>query len=427
MSFSANLQYLRSERNMTQERLAVLVGVSRQAISKWESEKAYPEMDKLLILCDIFDCKLDDLVMGDIKAIDRKRMAEQFAASVESAPKATDCASGSEVLSVSSARGAAVGEGSVTVGFVSGQQGQASVHTVSERNDASGESVANSQTAASVQSSQVVNESPRSRTTRIHGQAQDVTGYDEVMKSFAWRIAVGVALLTASICPLVLFGSETNDVISFGFAEVALNSNNPESIASALQFLGMTIFIIAGLAFIIPAVFMRGSFKKAHPYIEDFYTQADYEQASRELAIGVVVGIALIMFGVAVPLSVEGIVGMEMNWAVAVMFSMVALGVFSFVFTGLRRGRMNIARYNREKSEDDDRKSEEDTNDGNTKRYENIMNSVCGIIMLIAAAIGFILLFTGVGGFWLSWIIGGFISILATAVGSLIHELKNQR
>ena len=48
MSFRTNLQYLRAQRNMTQERLAMLLGVSRQAISKWESEKAYPEMDKLL-------------------------------------------------------------------------------------------------------------------------------------------------------------------------------------------------------------------------------------------------------------------------------------------------------------------------------------------------------------------------------------------
>lgn len=37
MSFRDNLQYLRAQRNFTQERLAMLLGVSRQAISKWES------------------------------------------------------------------------------------------------------------------------------------------------------------------------------------------------------------------------------------------------------------------------------------------------------------------------------------------------------------------------------------------------------
>lgn len=421
MSFSTNLQYLRSERNMTQERLAVLVGVSRQAISKWESEKAYPEMDKLLILCDIFDCKLDDLVTGDLKAIDRKRMSErtseQFAASVATVSRATDVASEQQSSPVASA-----GEGSVTVGFTSRQQGQSTARTVNERNDVSGESAGNRQTAGTALRTQVMDEPPRSRTTRMNGQAQDITGYDEAMKSFAWRIAVGVALLVASFCPLALFGTETENVISFGFAEITLNSGSAENASSALQFVGMTIFDILGLAFIIPAAFARSSFRKAHPYIEDFYTQADHEQSSRELAIGIVAGVALIMLGVAVPVSVEGIVGQTTNWSVALMFFMMALGVFSFVFAGLRRGRMNIAGYNREKPEDNERKSQ-----GDAKRYENIMNSVCGIIMLIAAAVGFILLFTGVGGFWLSWIIGGFISILATAVGSLIHELKNQR
>lgn len=48
MSFRANLQYLRAQRNLTQERLAMLLGVSRQAISKWESEKAYPRWTSCL-------------------------------------------------------------------------------------------------------------------------------------------------------------------------------------------------------------------------------------------------------------------------------------------------------------------------------------------------------------------------------------------
>lgn len=66
MSFRNNLQHLRSTRNMTQEQLAMLLGVSRQSVTKWEAEKSYPEMDKLLKLCEIFGCTLDDLVTGDL-------------------------------------------------------------------------------------------------------------------------------------------------------------------------------------------------------------------------------------------------------------------------------------------------------------------------------------------------------------------------
>lgn len=66
MSFRDNLIHLRATHNMTQEQLAMLLGVSRQAITKWEAEKSYPEMDKLLKLCQVFNCTLDDLVQGDL-------------------------------------------------------------------------------------------------------------------------------------------------------------------------------------------------------------------------------------------------------------------------------------------------------------------------------------------------------------------------
>ncbi len=73
MSFRDNLQHLRATRNMTQEQLAMLLGVSRQTVTKWEAEKSNPEMDKLIDMCRIFDCTLDDLVRGDLT--DRPREA----------------------------------------------------------------------------------------------------------------------------------------------------------------------------------------------------------------------------------------------------------------------------------------------------------------------------------------------------------------
>ena len=66
MSFRDNMQHLRATRNMTQEQLAMLLGVSRQSVSKWEAERAYPEMDKLLKMCGLFECTLDELVTGDL-------------------------------------------------------------------------------------------------------------------------------------------------------------------------------------------------------------------------------------------------------------------------------------------------------------------------------------------------------------------------
>ena len=67
MAFGKNLQTLRKKTGITQEKLAERMNVSRQTISNWEAD-VYPEMDKLLILCDIFSCKLDELIRGDLSA-----------------------------------------------------------------------------------------------------------------------------------------------------------------------------------------------------------------------------------------------------------------------------------------------------------------------------------------------------------------------
>ena len=67
--FSTNLKKIRKEHNLSQEQLADELGVSRQAISKWESAAAYPEMDKIIALCDKFNLNIDDLLHKDIKEI----------------------------------------------------------------------------------------------------------------------------------------------------------------------------------------------------------------------------------------------------------------------------------------------------------------------------------------------------------------------
>lgn len=69
MSFGRNLQYLRRMHgSMTQEKLAERMGVSRQTISKWESDESLPEIGKLIELCDFFSCKLDELLREDMAA-----------------------------------------------------------------------------------------------------------------------------------------------------------------------------------------------------------------------------------------------------------------------------------------------------------------------------------------------------------------------
>lgn len=67
MSFADNLREIRKERQISQEELAERLGVSRQAISKWEQGSGYPETEKLLVLSQELNVSLDFLMLGETR------------------------------------------------------------------------------------------------------------------------------------------------------------------------------------------------------------------------------------------------------------------------------------------------------------------------------------------------------------------------
>ena len=75
MFFASNLQKLRKKENMSQEALAEKLDVTRQSVSKWESGASYPEMDKLISICKIFNVDMDTLVNGDV--LDEKKQDKE--------------------------------------------------------------------------------------------------------------------------------------------------------------------------------------------------------------------------------------------------------------------------------------------------------------------------------------------------------------
>ena len=62
MDFGKKLTKLRKEKGLSQEDLANELNVSRQAVSKWESNNSYPETEKIIVLCKIFNCSMDELI-----------------------------------------------------------------------------------------------------------------------------------------------------------------------------------------------------------------------------------------------------------------------------------------------------------------------------------------------------------------------------
>ena len=66
MNFGKNLQVLRKMTNLTQENLAEKLDVSRQTVSKWEQNLAYPEIEKLIEVCELFHCSVDQVLREDM-------------------------------------------------------------------------------------------------------------------------------------------------------------------------------------------------------------------------------------------------------------------------------------------------------------------------------------------------------------------------
>ena len=55
------IEELRKKKNMTQENLAERLGVTSQAVSKWENNLCYPDIELIPTLCAIFNINLDDI------------------------------------------------------------------------------------------------------------------------------------------------------------------------------------------------------------------------------------------------------------------------------------------------------------------------------------------------------------------------------
>ena len=65
MTLGENIARLRTKENLSQSDLADMLDVSRQSVSKWETDTSIPELDKLLKLSELFGVTLDELVNGE--------------------------------------------------------------------------------------------------------------------------------------------------------------------------------------------------------------------------------------------------------------------------------------------------------------------------------------------------------------------------
>ena len=67
MTTGEKLALLREKKGITQEKLSEILNVSRQSVSRWETDISFPETDKLIKSSKLFECSTDFLLNEDIQ------------------------------------------------------------------------------------------------------------------------------------------------------------------------------------------------------------------------------------------------------------------------------------------------------------------------------------------------------------------------
>lgn len=347
MNFRDNLIYLRAANNMTQEQLAMLLGVSRQSVTKWESGKSYPEMDKLLNMCQIFNCSLDDLVQGDMSA------------------------------------------------------------------EASGSALA----------------------AQISAAPSDIFGYDEHAKEFANKISNGVMAIIIGVAASVLLFAMSDPATPhiFDTGENLFYQN----LLCALGILCVFIGAGVGLALLIPAGMSHSHFVREHPYIQDFYTPDQKDQARSSFVYQLIGGILLISLGICVVIFFAD-TELEEYIGIPVLMLLIAVGVRFIIKGGMTLSRVDIDAYNMAAGEymsaheiaASDMPASQKEIVRKAHSEDKRIGAICGTIMICATIVALLLLFLPIANgsddytqgaiafFWLPWPIGG---LLCGIVAMLIH------
>ena len=77
MKIADRIQRLRKMKGISQEELAEKMGVSRQAVSKWESEQSIPDLDKIIVMSEYFEVTTDYILKG-VETPSQKRDNKSF-------------------------------------------------------------------------------------------------------------------------------------------------------------------------------------------------------------------------------------------------------------------------------------------------------------------------------------------------------------
>ena len=363
MSFRENFLRLRAESGYTQEDIAQRLDVSRQSVAKWEAGKSTPDLDKLIVLSDLFDVSLDELVRGKA-TLPKQEQMRAFAQQTSEVPN----------------------EPVVETTF-----GNAFDETDSPS----------------------LEESSFDSTTSGDPLTKDA--YLAHMISFARKMGAGVGfiILGAAFSVLASFLAS----IVEGYADLLIEPLGGISIIA---------FCAVGLAFLIPAGIGHGDFQKRHPVLDFEFSDEDLDESRRVLVTHITLGIVLIFIGVIVVIAVS-VFGEDWDELGAfILIVCVAIGVEELIYGGIRGSATEKREYETNAAEallDSSRSLPDELDPVAAAKAQrtHIVSAICGIVMIIATIVGLgMLLIGGVPLFWLAWPIGGLTCGIVSLAGDAL-------
>ncbi len=82
MNMADRIQYLRKTKGISQEELADKVGVSRQAVSKWEGEQSIPDLEKIITMSEYFEVTTDYILKGIEPVVDKEQKSSELTSKI---------------------------------------------------------------------------------------------------------------------------------------------------------------------------------------------------------------------------------------------------------------------------------------------------------------------------------------------------------
>lgn len=91
MAFGERLQEVRKRSGLTQEEFAEQLQVSRQSVSRWESGRGYPEMEKIIFICNRYGVTMDELFKEEVPTPGERRSKPRCCPRARSAASCQTC------------------------------------------------------------------------------------------------------------------------------------------------------------------------------------------------------------------------------------------------------------------------------------------------------------------------------------------------